>query len=253
MKRRMMMILTAGMLALGLTGCGENRIPEMSAEEMQLMGEYTAITMMRYDARGRSRLVDLSLLEMFENAAAAAEELQESTSAGMDPVEDTPVINAGSQGAQGTQGSQGTQGGASSSTMEEVLGLPEGVSIIYTGYELYEAYPDDASNFFTITATEGKRLLVLNFSIANASAQEQQIDFLEMEPEFRIAVNGGNKLRAMITMLDNDLATYKGTIPAMEGVSAVLVIEAAEADAQNLTSISLNLKNESETYTIQLL
>ena len=56
-----------------------------------------------------------------------------------------------------------------------------------------------------------------------------------------------------MTVFENDMTLYKGTIPAMQSVPLVISIEVEDADAANLSSISLNLKNDSKTYTIQLL
>ena len=227
-------------MILGLTGCGMDRIPEMTDEQMQLIGEYTAITMMKYDANSRSRLVDYSkMLVTPEPETAPEQEPQEP--AGMDPVDDTPIVGGPSGG-----------NGAASYSMEGVLGLPEGVSIVYTDGTLHDTYPEAGD--FTITASTGKKLLVLEFVIINASGQDQSIDFLSLEPEFRITVNGDYTRRAMLTMLDEDLSVYKGTVTSMGSASTVLVIEVDDGRAADLSSISLSVKNGSDaSYTIQLL
>lgn len=225
-------------MILGLTGCGMDRIPEMTDEQMQLIGEYTAITMMKYDANKRSRLVDYSrMIDESKTETTQEQEPQETQEpVGMDPVDDTPIVG-------------GPAGGNYS--MEEVLGLPEGVSIVYTSGTLHDTYPEEGD--FTITAASGKKLLVLEFVIINASEQNQSVDFLTLSPEFRITVNGDYTRRAMLTMLDEDLSVYHGTIPSMGSVSTMLVIEVDEERAADLSSISLSLKNGSEAFTVQLL
>ena len=237
-------VLAAGLLILGLTGCGENQIPEMTNEQKQLLGEYTAITLMKYDANSRSRLVDYSqmLIIMSRPSAEQGQEPQQPQQPdGMDPVDNTPVVG-------GPAGGNGTQ----SYSIEDVLGLPEGVSIVYSGQTLHDAYPED--DILTIPASEGKQLLVLEFVISNASDQDQSIDILSLAPDFRITVNGDYTRKAMFpTMLDEDLAMYKGTIPSMGSASTVLIIELDDERAENLSSISLSVKNDSKTYTIQLL
>ena len=42
-----------------LTGCAENQIPTMTDEQIYEVSEYVAITLMKYDASNRSRLVEL--------------------------------------------------------------------------------------------------------------------------------------------------------------------------------------------------
>ena len=239
MKKRISIALAAGLLIMSLTGCGENQIPDMTDEQMQEIGEFTAIILMKHDAGNRSRLVDISLLGLPDpTPEPTPEPTPTPTPSGMDPVDDTPVISGGN--------------GNGSATMEEVLELPEGLSVVYMGEELHKNYPEDEDGV-GMTAAEGKQILVLNFSIMNASDQEQAVDFLSMAPEFRVTVNGAYTRRALPTVFENDLPLYKGVIPAMQSVPLAILIEVEDADAANLSSISLNVKNESKAYTIQLL
>lgn len=237
MSKRIVIALAAVMLVLCLAGCGENQIPNLTDEQVQVMGEFTAITLMRYDANHRSRLVDYTLLLATPEPETTPEPTKEPS--GMDPVDDTPVINANGQ----------TGAGAS---LEKALEFPEGVAVAYTGQALYDVYPEGEGDF-AIRATEGKKLLVLSFSVSNTTDQNQTLDLLGMDPVFRITVNGNYTRRALLTMLENDFATYMGTIPAGESMMTVLVIEVDSEMADNLTSISLYLKNDSKTCTIQLL
>lgn len=237
MKKRIFFILTAALLAFGLAGCGENQIPELTDEQTQMIGEFTAITLMRYDANHRSRLVDYTLLL----TTPEPEPVPTQEPAGMDPVDDTPVI-----------GVNGQAGASGNGNIEATLELPAGVSVTYLDHALYNSYPE-GDTYFAMTATEGKKLLVLSFSISNASEQDQIIDLLHTATEFRITVNGDFTRRALLTGLESDLSIFDGTIPAGESTKAVLVIEVDGSVAENLTSISVNVKNDSKTCTIKVL
>lgn len=239
MRRRLSAVLAAGLLVLGLSGCGENQIPEMTDDELRMVREYTAVTLMKYDANSRSRLVDYSqMLIIYQSSAAQGQEQEPQQPDGMDPVDNTPIVGGPTGGS-----------GAQSYSMEDVLGLSEGVSIVYTGQTLHDSYPEDG--FFTISASEGRQLLVLEFVIINASDQDQLIDILSLAPDFRITVNGDYTRKAMFTM--EDLSVYQGTIPSMESASTVLVIELDDERAENLSSISLSVKNDSKACTTKLL
>ena len=240
MKKIVSVLTVMALLVMSMAGCGENKIPELTEEEMQSVGEYAAITMMKYDAGRRSRLVDISLLGLPD---PTPEPEPSQTPAGMDPVEDTPVVNV----------SSGTAESGTFSTIESALGLPEGLMVEYTGQELHSTYPENEIGGFAITAVEGKQLLVLNFLMTNASDQDQEIDFLGMAPEYRITVNGSYTRKALMTMLENDMATYVGTVPASQSVPLVLVTELEDEDAANITSISISLKSASNSCTLQLL
>lgn len=222
-----------------LAGCGENQIPELTDDQMQSMGEFTAITLMRYDANHRSRLVDYSSLMATPEPEIEPEPMETQKPAGMDPVDDTPVINGNNPANVPT-------------SIEETLDLPEGISVAYLGYALYDSYPE-GEEAFSVPATEGNKLLVLSYSITNASSQDQLVDLLHLRPEFRITVNGNYTRRALMTVLENDFSTYKETLTAGADANVVLVIEVDEVTAENITSISLNLKNDSKSCTIQLI
>ncbi len=227
-------------LCLGLAGCGENVIPSLTDEQLQSIGEYTAITLMKYDASNRSRLVPLfgdwesNDSEQEVTPAPDQQEPPEEGTAGDTPTADVPA----------------QQGPAS---MEEMLKLPEGVSVNYLGAGLYDKYPDDEEiGGLAMTATEGKKLLVLNFQFANGTGQEQTVDIASQNVTFRINVNGDYNRNAMMALLLNDMSMLQETIPAGESREAVLIIEVGQASMEEISSIALSLKNDENVYTIQL-
>ena len=239
------LILVCSML---LTACG-GEFPEVSDDELNEVSEYAARLLLKYDANHRSRLVSMEEVEARnlrdqkrrEAAQARAEALD---NAGMDPVDDTQVID-------NTQNVVG--GGADVVTyhsMQEYWELPAGVQVVYNGYDVVE---DLANDFFSIEASEGKRLILLHFRLENQSEEEQFIDILGQNTVFKATFNGDYKRTALTTMLMEDLATYKGSVVAGNGVDTMLVFEVDEVQAAQISSISLNLKNDSKTYTIQLL
>lgn len=241
MREKLVAVILALVFCFGLTGCGENQIPEMTDEELQAVGEYAAITLMKYDASNRSRLVELP-----EESTPTAPEVSEPDSeqekpSGMGPVDDTPIVNPGGKGID------------NSYTMEEVMELPEGVSVNYLGYELCASYPHDAGNdFFALSAVQGKQLLIIQFSIENHSGQEQKIDLLSNGVTYRMTLNGKDTRQALMTMLLNDMSTYADDISDGDSEQVVLVFEVNEMTETDISEIRLNLKNESKTYTIQL-
>ena len=90
-KKSVMTVLILAML--GLSGCAENQIPDVSEEEMRAIGEYVAYTMVKYDVGHGSRLMDLPPVEEMDEQAPVPTRSPEET-VGMDPVDDTPVVDA---------------------------------------------------------------------------------------------------------------------------------------------------------------
>lgn len=248
-------------LLMGLTGCGKNEIPQLTEEELWKISEFTAFTLMKYEAGHKSRLVDLEELglevpggavtdpgsdtpavpELDEEDKGDSEGEEDSQPAGMDPVDDTPVVNE--------------PGGTTPDayTAEEVLGLPGGVMLVYAGEEVCESYPKDGNDYFSLDATEGKQLLVLHFQITNTGEEEQHVDILSLQPQIRITVNESLSRQALPTMLEDDLVFLEGDIPAGDSREVILVVEVDQELAEDITAISLNVGHDGKNCYMKIL
>lgn len=244
-KTKWALILTA--FVISMTGCG-SAMPEVTDEQMNVIGEYAAVQLLKYDADSRSRLVDAETIEKEEKRQAAWEAARQKEPAatpepeGMGEVDDTPVVEAEGQTAD------------SVASLEEYFGLPQGINMVYSGYQVAESYPEGGTEeFLALDAAEGKKLLVLSFRIENATDSEQSVDLFAKNASYRVTVNGNYTRSALTTMLLNDMSTYISTLPAHGSEELVLLVEVEETVIDNLTSIVINLKNESKLYTIQAL
>lgn len=225
-------------LCVGLTGCGQDAIPDMTDEQVNMIGEYVAFTMMKYDANHRSRLVDRAFVEKEPIAPTEPEPTKEPS--GMGTVDNTPVVDSTVT--------------TNPYTMEEVLALPDGVTLVYTGQRICDVYSDTGDSIgFSLPASKGKKLLVLSFVLNNATGQDQEVDVLSSGATFRITVNGSYSRNALKTDMLEDLATYIGSVPASSGAETVILVEVDETTASGIESISLRVKNDTKTYTTQLL
>jgi len=100
-------IFTMAMMFV-LSGCGSD-FPDLTADEQQVIGEYAATLLMKYDANNRSRLMSREEVEAAELKMEELEQArQELTGEWKDPVEDTPVIEIG-QGGSSVSGGDITQ------------------------------------------------------------------------------------------------------------------------------------------------
>ena len=203
-------------MMLSMTACG-NEIPDLTEEESQRVGEYAAVTLLKYDANNRSRLVDPEMVIAKLEKEAAKEEI--------------------------------------TASMEDFFGLPEGVSITYEDYMVADSYPEDGveDDYFALDASMGKKLLVLRFHLTNGSEQEETIDLLNTNSRYIITVNDSIRANALTTMLPNDMSTYAETLEPGQTQELVLLLEVNEDVAGAVQTIALRLKNASNEYTIQLL
>ena len=95
--------------------------------------------------------------------------------------------------------------------------------------------------------------MVLHFTLRNASGSDQSINLLARRNQYRVTVNGSVTRTALTTMLTNYLPNYIKTLESGAAEDVVLLIELSSEELANVTSISINFKNESNAYTIQVL
>ena len=230
-------------MMLSMTACG-NEIPDLTEEESQRVGEYAAVTLLKYDANNRSRLVDPEMViaklekEAAREAAKAAQEEEKAEETG----------NTGT-----TEVTMPTAQEDITASMEDFFGLPEGVSITYEDYMVTDSYPEDEAEYFALDASAGKKLLVLRFRLTNGTEQEEKIDLLNTNSRYIITVNDSIRANALTTMLPNDMSTYAETLEPGQDQELVLLLEVNEDVAGTVQAIALHLKNASNEYTIQLL
>ena len=231
-------------MALGMTACG-NEIPDLTEDESQRVGEYAAVTLLKYDANNRSRLVDPAIvIAKLEKEAAKEARRQENAQ-----TEEQPAGSTASEIEAPTAQEDIT------TSLEDFFGLAEGMTLTYRDYQIADSYPEDGStdDFFALDASAGKKLLVLNFELTNGTDQEENIDFLSAASRYIITVNDSTRGNALTTMLPNDMSTYAETMAPGETQGLVLLLEVNEDVANAIQNISLHLKNASNEYTIQLL
>ncbi len=239
--------LMTGILVTGLLcGCG-NAIPLMTAEQEQAVGEYAAVTLLKYDANHRSRLVDLADYPLEPEApapqpAAEPQEPEPEPEPAQPSINDAPVESAPEETPVADQ------------SMEGFLGLADGISLQLNGYAMQDSYPDDSimGGFFSLTASEGKKLMIIHYTLHNGSGMAQSIDFLYDEITFKVRINGENAKTALVTMLEDDMSTYMGTLESGESKELALIFEVEENLDGAISSVELVMKSASDTFTKML-
>ncbi len=251
MKKKIVAALLTGM-ALMMAGCG-NAIPDMTDEQLQAVGEYTAMLLLSHDVNYRSRLVDIETL-ITEEAGPFEQETPQETPApeetpapgnvGMDPTQDTPVIDL-----------TGEQGNEEQSvvSLEEALGLSGQLTLSYTGHEITDSYPQDESveEYFTVDAEDGNQLLVLHFTLQNQGEGTEMANTREQKLMVRVSVNGITSV-SLTTLLENDLMLYQEGLNPGETREVVLLAEFEAQSLRDVASVELNVKNDDKNATIQL-
>lgn len=206
------------------------------------------------DSAGNVEDIDLSSATTDNSASNEASSENENasdsatTEISVESVEDIPTSDDSSEGSSSeTTASEGT---VISETEKQSLG--NGLYLTYTGYYVTTSYPqDDAS--FVITADTGKKLLVLGFKITNETNSAVTLDMVSTNPHFQILVNGENIGYTGVTILENDLSSFYGTIAAGEKKSLVLVKQISETDSKNIDSLGMiaSINGTEQTVTLE--
>lgn len=230
-------------VALSLPACGASG-PELTEEQSAQIVEYAAGLMLKYDANYHSRLDEGEETEEepVEEPVIAVEQPTED-----EPAEEAVVVETTEEGTGQEQEEMPDK------SIEEFCGL-EGIAVSYTGHEAKDVYPEASGDtmVFAMSASEGCKLIVLNFDVQNTGGQDVNLDMLSKGTKFKISLNGVSPKYALTTMLENDLASYIGTIPAGGSENLVLVCELPEEEAGSIEAVTLFMRNDLEEARLTL-
>ena len=243
MKKGWIIGLPLIMTGIWLTGCG-NAIPEMTMEQQELVVEFAASELLKYDVNYQSKLTapEPEQQPEEEQGEQPKEPLIEEETLPEEIIADTDVTivdNTGTMEAQNI-------------SIADFLDLT-GVEISYAGYETVDTYPEGEAKeaYFFMSATEGNKLLVLRFSALNVSGEELSIDLSKSQTRYKIILNGTEK-NALTTMLLNDMAYYQGTLAANESIELVLLCEIQDDQTEFIDTLQLKMKSVDDSATISL-
>lgn len=115
------------------------------------------------------------------------------------------------------------------------------ITVTCDGYELKKSV--QSTEYFSLVAKEGRQYAVVNFLLYNNTAKDIVFDASENGLEYSIDINTGTVSRVSLSMLENDLQYMAINVPAKGTAPAVLVFEIAD---EEITTMHLIIENESE-------
>ncbi len=248
------------MVCFTLTACGS--IPKLSADETEMVSEYAASLLLKYDSANHSRLVDTSPFldsyyaavknyedgkKAYYDAVAYEEELRRREAESQERA-NAAYNNDGTGGATVINGGEsGHKTNVSNIPIAEFLGLGD-FSIDYAGAELLDSYPKDTDElYFSLSATNGNKLLVLYFDTTNTSGSASTLDLFHMNAKYRISINGGKNIKVLETMLGDTLSEYLGEFTSGEKKQLSLIVEVP--DDTSVQSLTMTITTDGGTLT----
>lgn len=225
-----------------VTGCG-SAIPDMTKEQEAVISEYAAGLLLKYDKNYNSKLVD---------TAAYYEEKQAQAENPPAPPAEQPPEEEEKKQAPDAEFINKAQEEAPVS-IEEFFEL-DGFKITYSGNGVYDSYPELSGDevAISVTASPGSKMFVLFLDVENISGGDLALDMMSKSPRLRVSVNGQDSRNSLISMLQDEFATFMGTIPAGTVQRLVIVTEMPEAECSSIESIALTMRSDAGSTVLNL-
>lgn len=251
-KYKMLGLLAAASFIL--TGCIDS-MPELTDEQTEMISEYSARLLLKYSSNYNYRLADDRVLAEAILQEELLEDAQEEASEQPDIPEQTDENESGTQEqASEPQAEEQEPTGVEvlvtdEADIAELLGI-DGAAIKYQSFEVCSSYPKESSGF-SVTAAQGKKLLVVHFDIESATGEDAECNLLDQNLSIRMNVNG-RSLKVMNTLLPNDISSYIDTIHAGDVQEVVALAEMADMEDADIETLTMRISANSGSFDIQL-
>lgn len=262
---RALCLMLSVLLLLSFCGCALLSGPELTKEQSGLIAEYAAGLLKKYNRDG-THLMNPDAVKEAEAEEKPEEQPEEPAPEEAKP---TPEAEPAAGGEEPSFEDLSAQDGAedpgvedvseeentfSVSSIAECLGL-EGIDVVYRDYEICDTYPDQPDNSWLISmsAREGKKLVVVKFDITNQSGEDVSCDILNAGKQYRLVVNNEKKIKETVTVLMDSFSQFNGTIAPGGTEETVLIFELDEGLVESVNSLSLIIKDSAGSETFKLL
>ena len=252
-------------LLLSFCGCGLFSSLDLTEEQSGLVAEYAAGLLKKYNRDG-ARLMNPDAVKEAEAEEEPEEQPEEPAPEEAEP---TPEAEPAAEGEEpsfedlsaqesaedlGVEDLSEEESTFSVSSIAECLGL-EGIDVVYRDYEICDTYPDQPDNSWLISmsAREGKKLVVVKFDITNQSGEDVSCDILNAGKQYRLVVNNEKKIKETVTVLMDSFSQFNGTITPGGTEETVLIFELDEGLVESVNSLSLIVKDSAGSETFKLL
>ena len=243
------------------TGC--TKVIELTDKENQLIAEYAAELLLKYDKYYKQKYDDADIEE-----ATTQEELTSSEEVTTQTTEQEQTTTQAT--TQETTEQAGNTSEAPETSEQEITESvtatvdsdfdiaafvgEDKISVRYAYYMLVDRYPsyDQDGMYIEIEAPKGYQLLVLKFNVENKTNEQQAINLYGKDIDYNIIVNNSRKTKQMFTILMDDLYTYEKTIDASSREEVVLLYTLSDSVAESLSDLKLQVEYGDTNAVMQL-
>ena len=240
------------MSAVLLTGCLDS-MPEMTAEQSDMVSEYAAGLLLKYSPNYDYRLVsDKELAAALaqekaleeETTAEAVTEQESEQGASEEKTQEQPNVQETEQSTESTQ--QQIEQDFTDADMDLAvdLGIDDGISLRYQSFEICDSYPENVTGFSGINAREGRKLIVMHFDLENLSGENVDCNLYDYSLKIRANINQSISAGAQETpMLLDDMTSFIGSIEAGKKTDVVAVAEIEDLTDADIESLTIQISS----------
>lgn len=249
-----------GFLALSailLTGCVDS-MPELTAEQSDMITEYAASLLLKYSSRYNYKIVSE------EEVAAAKAAEQELSEPAVQEESGTEVPSDGEASAEAPN--QPEASGQEETETEEPetkvtvsaedidfaaeLGIDD-LILRYQSFEVCASYPQNNSGF-SVDAAQGKKLLVVHFDLEGSAEEDVDCNMFDYNIRLRLNINDTGSVTALSTMLPDELMTYIDVVPAGRTVDVVAVAEVNDIAEDEVEALTIQMSSNGGNCTAKI-
>lgn len=231
--------------AISLAGCGDPML-SLTEDEEAVVVNYSAGTLAKHNSFQQEGMTALYPEEEEPSGEEAEEpdEIEEPTEEEQKKDDkESKEKDAQPEEEQPSEEEAGQLG------LTEALAVPD-VEFSYHDYSTAENYRE--GDYFSMDASQGNVLLMLNINMTNTGNKAVECDLLAKQLMFTLSLNAEAGIQNQTTMLTNDLSTYKGTLDAGQTEAVILLFDVPQQTAENISSMQLSLRANGKTNEILL-
>lgn len=235
MKKRILLAGLSLMLCM-LAGCLE--ATPLNDEEMDVVAEYAASLLLKYDKHYDTPLYYAEEREVCLTPTPTPTPKPKNPTATPTPVaENNQPSGSGPQeevAATATPTPTPAPLFNQEETSNQLTGLlaVENISVSCTGCKFMDSVV--SNDYFSLQAKEGSQYAVVSFLLHNNSNQDVIFDASGRGLEYSLDVNINSIFRASLSLLENDMQYMEIPVPASGTAEAILVFEIADTEINTL-------------------
>lgn len=200
-----------------LTGCSSGI--ELTDEENDMVAEYMATALLKYDSQYEASLIYAEAAESVkeEEPFVPVDTMEEDKK-----VEDTQTSNEASGESENNGSEEENLQVEATATLKDIF-KSKNYEVSFAGVKECETYKEEGNEYFIVEAPSDCKLVVVQFAIKNTSGKDIAVALADENILYSFSAKGISGEKPLLTALMGDLQYYNETIPAGKSKEAVIL------------------------------